>query len=212
MSASSMHAPGQTAERHVLALDPHLVLGAVGVVVLLCEFVARESTSALPMLPAAAVALVGFLFAWREQDRLRLPMLLGLSVAFQVAWIFLHLRVGLSSLDSEVLYRRWANELFDGRYPEAQYPPGAVLLFAFEAWLGGGATRTSHAFVMIPFQLVTVTAVWALRTRTTPWLAALVALWPMNAFFWEFRFDPVPAAFLALGLLFAEPSSGSEPP
>ena len=73
---------------------------------------------------------------------------------------------------------------------------------------------------MIPFQLVTVAAVWAFRTRTTPWLAALVALWPLNAFFWEFRFDPVPAAFLAVGLLLAtrerwglsEPSSDSEPP
>jgi Glycosyltransferase family 87 len=203
MNASSMPAQQQTAERHVLARDPHLVLAAVAVVVLLCELAARESTSALPMLPAAAVALVGFVAAWREQDRLRLPMLLGLSLAFQVAWIVLHLGVGLSSFDSEVLYRRWGNEFLGGRYPEAQYPPGAVLLFAFEAWLGGGATRTSHAFVMIPFQLVTVAAVWALRTRTTPWLAALVALWPLNAFFWEFRFDPVPAAFLAVGLLLA---------
>ena len=42
-----------------------------------------------------------------------------------------------------------------------------------------------------------VAAIWALRTRTTPWLAALVALWPMNAFFWEFRFDLVPTALLA---------------
>jgi uncharacterized membrane protein len=56
---------------------------------------------------------------------------------------------------------------------------------------------------MVPFQLLTVAAVWAFRTRTTPWLAALVALWPMNAFFWEFRFDLVPTALLALGLLLA---------
>jgi hypothetical protein len=203
MNSSSMPAPQQTAERHALARDPHLVLAAVAVVVLLCELAARESTSALPMVPAAAVALIGFVAAWREQDRLRLPILLGLSLAFQLAWIVLHLRVGLSSFDSEVLYRRWGNELLEGRYPEAQYPPGAVLLFAFEAWLGGGATRTSHAFAMIPFQLVTVAAIWAFRTRTTPWLAALVALWPLNAFFWEFRFDPVPAAFLAVGLLLA---------
>jgi uncharacterized membrane protein len=34
-------------------------------------------------------------------------------------------------------------------------------------------------------------------------LARHVALWPMNAFFWEYRFDLVPTALLALGLLLA---------
>jgi uncharacterized membrane protein len=126
-----------------------------------------------------------------------------MSCAFELAWIGLHLHLGVHSVDSSVLYRRWGNALLDGHYPDAQYPPGAVLLFAFDALLGGGPTRTAHAFVMIPFQLVTVAAVWALRTRWTPWLAALVALWPMNAFSWEFRFDLVPTALLALGLLFA---------
>jgi hypothetical protein len=171
--------------------------------VLACELAAREAGSALPMFLAAVVALAGFLAVWREQDRLRLPELLGLSLAFHVAWIALHLAVGQESFDSEVLYRRWGNELLDGQYPESQYPPGAVLLFALEAWLGGGPTRISHAFLMIPFQLLTVAAVWALRTRAVPWLAALVALWPMNAFFWEFRFDLVPTALLALALVLA---------
>jgi uncharacterized membrane protein len=78
-----------------------------------------------------------------------------------------------------------------------------VLLFAFDALVGGGPTRTSHAFVMIPFELVTVAAVWALRTGRSAWLAALVALWPMNAFSWEFRFDLLPTALLAFGLLYA---------
>ena len=81
----------------------------------------------------------------------------------------------------------------------------------------GSARRNPHherAFVMVPFQLVTVAAVWAFRTRTTPWLAALVALWPLNAFFWEFRFDLVPTALLALGLCSRAASGGGsrEPP
>jgi uncharacterized membrane protein len=69
--------------------------------------------------------------------------------------------------------------------------------------LGDGATRTANALAMVPFHLATVAIVWAFRTRTTPWLAALVALWPMNAFFWEYRFDVLPTALLALGLLLA---------
>jgi hypothetical protein len=183
--------------------EPHLVLAAAAGFVLVCEALTQEAGSAAPMLLAALVAAGAFLVVWREQSRLRLVPLLGVTLAFQLAWIALHLRVGLESFDSEILYSRWGNDLLDGRYPESQYPPGAVLLFALEAWLGGGATRTSNAFVMIPFHLATVAAIWAFRTRVTPWLAALVALWPLNAFFWEFRFDLVPTAFLAAGLLLA---------
>jgi Glycosyltransferase family 87 len=183
--------------------EPHLVLAMTAAAVIACELAIQQTGTSAPMLLAAAIACAAFVLVWREQERLRLAPLLGLTLAFQLGWIAVHLGVGLESFDSQVLYSRWGNELLDGQYPEAQYPPGAVLLFALEAWLGGGGTRTSHALVMIPFQLLTVAAVWAFRTRTTPWLAALVALWPMNAFFWEFRFDLVPTALLALGLLLA---------
>jgi len=186
-----------------LSRRPHLVLAVVATLVLLCELATRETGSSFWMIVAALLAGGGFLLVWMAQDRLRLRQLLLVTFFFHVAWIGVHLHVDLTSLDSSDLYRVWGNELLDGRYPESQYPPGAVLLFALDAWLGGGATRTSHSLVMVPFQLVAVAAVWGLRTHLTPWLAALVALWPMNAFFWEFRFDLVPTAFLALGLLAA---------
>jgi hypothetical protein len=183
--------------------EPHLVLAVSATIVVACELLTQESGSSAPMMLAAVIAFAAFVLVWREQERLRLAPLLGLTLAFQLGWIAVDLAVGLESFDSEILYSRWGNELLDGRYPEAQYPPGAVLLFALEAWLGGGGARTSNALVMVPFQLVGVAAIWALRTRTTPWLAALVGLWPMNAFFWEFRFDLVPTALLVLGLLLA---------
>lgn len=186
-----------------IALNAHSILAALAGAALGFELAAQETGSSVWIMLAAGVALGGFLAVWRQQDELRLVPLLLITLAFQVAWIALHLRLGVTSVDSEELYRRWGNALLDGHYPDSQYPPGAVLLFTLDAWLGGGATRTSHAFVMVPFQLLTVVAVWALRTRTSPWLAALVALWPLNAFFWEFRFDLVPAACLALGLLLA---------
>jgi Glycosyltransferase family 87 len=169
----------------------------------LCEVAAQKTGSSVWMMLAAAVAVAGFVLAWQRQDELRLLPVLVLTLVFQLAWIAVDLHLGVSSLDSAVLYRRWGNALLHGHYPDAQYPPGAVLLFAFDALLGGGPTRTSHAFVMIPFQLVTVASVWALRTDFSRWLAALVALWPLDAFFWEFRFDLAPTALLAVGLLFA---------
>lgn len=101
------------------------------------------------------------------------------------------------------VYTGQGNELLHGRYPHSEYPPGAVGLFALETWLGGGAARTANAFMMVPFQLVCVAAIWALRTRWTTWLATFVALWPLNAYYWEFRFDLVPTAALVAGLLLA---------
>jgi uncharacterized membrane protein len=57
---------------------------------------------------------------------------------------------------------------------------------------------------MVPFQLLCVFAVWQLRTRWSPWLATFLALWPLNAFYWEFRFDLVPTAALVGALLLAK--------
>lgn len=184
-------------------LEPHGVLAAAAVAMVLAEVAAVKQGSAAWIVLGAAVSACAFLVAWRSQERLRLVPLLALTLGFQVAWIAVDLSLGVSSVDSSVLYRSWGNSLLHGHYPDAQYPPAAVLLFAFDALLGGGPTRTAHAFVMVPFQLVTVGAVWALRTRRSAWLAALVALWPLNAFSWEFRFDLFPTALLALGLLFA---------
>lgn len=185
------------------AFEPHLALAGAAVGMLVAEVGAHKQGSAAWIVLAAAVAAVAFLVAWRAQEQLRLVPLLGLTLAFNVAWIGVDLALGATSVDSAVLYRIWGNSLLHGHYPDAQYPPAAVLLFAFDALLGGGPTRTAHAFVMVPFQLITVAAVWALRTRQSAWLAALVALWPLNAFSWEFRFDLVPTALLALGLLLA---------
>ena len=46
---------------------------------------------------------------------------------------------------------------------------------------------------MIPFHVACVAAVLATRTRLSVWLAAFVGLWPLNAYYWEFKFDLVPA-------------------
>ena len=142
--------------------------------------------------------------AWRGQDRLRLAPLLALAIGFQLAYLGVHYVVEVEGdIDSSLVFRWQGNAILDGYYPRSEYPAGGVLLFALEAWLGGGETRWTNALLMVPFQLVCVWAVWSLRTRFAPWLAALVALWPANAFYWEFKYDLAPAALLALGVLLA---------
>ena len=147
---------------------------------------------------------LALLAAWRRQDDLRLAPLLVVVAGFQLALLLVHLHLGIQGdVDPREVYRHDGNDLLDGRYPESPYPSGAVLLFALDALLGGGPTRAAHGFVMVPFQVVLVAAVWSLRTSTSAWLAAFVGLWPALIFFWEYRFDLVPAALLAFGLVCA---------
>jgi len=186
-------------------VDPHLVLAAAAALVVAAEAAYSHAASDGWLALEVAFAALGLLYAWREQERLRLGPLLAIAFAFQLAYVCVHLGFDVrSDFDSRVLFKRYGNELLDGDYPNSEYPVGAVVLFAFEAWISGGATRVANAFVTIPFQVLLVGAVWALRTRTAPWLAAVVALLPLNPYFVEFKFDVVPAAALAVGLVLAQ--------
>jgi hypothetical protein len=187
--------------------SPHTALGLAAVGVLACEWLrgtATLDTSAVWPIAQALIASCGLLAAWRARGGLRLGPVLVLGAAFQIAWIALHLGLGVAGDHDPVdVYPAQGDVLLHGDYPDSEYPPGAVALFALETWLGGGAARTSNAFLMVPFQLVCVYAVWSLRTRWTPWLAAAIAVWPLNAYYWEFRFDLVPVAALVAGLALA---------
>ena len=183
---------------------PHLVLLAGVAAVLAAEAGYQTWTSVAWLFLQGAVALTALLVAWGAQSRLRLPPVLGLALALQGGLVAVHLALGATAdVDSETVYRLQGNALLDGDYPRSEYPTGAVLLFALEALLGGGETRVANALLMLPFGLLAVAAIWALRTRWSAWLAVVVALWPANAYYWEFKFDLVPAALLAAGLVLA---------
>jgi hypothetical protein len=185
----------------------HVALGLGLLLVLALETLrGSETFSSSPAWPLAQ-ALVGALalaLAWTKRAQLRLLAVVALGAAFHLAWIGVHLALGVSGdYDATELYRTQGTTLLEGDYPRSEYPPGAVYLFALETWLGGGETRTANALLMIPFQIACVVGIWKLGTRWSPWLATVVALWPLNAFFWEFRFDLVPASALAIGLALA---------
>ncbi|MGZ4385526.1 MAG: glycosyltransferase 87 family protein [Gaiellaceae bacterium] len=182
-----------------------MALGAA--IVLGIEWLRGNATLNTPVLfplLQGAVAASALFAAWRRRDKLRLPPVLLLGLAFQIGWIAIHLHLGVQGdTDPTLVYPSEGHILLHGHYPKSEYPPGAVALFALETWLGGGGARTANALLMIPFQMLCVASVWALRTRWSNWLAAVLALWPANAFFWEFRFDLIPAAALLAGLVLA---------
>jgi hypothetical protein len=188
------------------AYGVHVALALAATVVLVLELQRGSETfntsPAWPLLQAA-VAAFALLFAWRRRADLRLRPVLALTVGFHLAWIAVHLALGVEEYEVRDLYPAQGSVLLDGDYPRSEYPPGAVVLFALETWLGDGSARVPHALFMVPFQFLCVLAVWKLDTRWSPWLATCVALWPMNAFYWEFRFDLLPAAALVVGLLLA---------
>ena len=190
-----------------LLSSPHVILAIAALLVLACEWLrgaATLDTSAVWPVAQAVIASCGLLAAWFSRDRLRLGPVLVLGAGFQLAWILVHLHLGVTGdHDPLDVYPAQGDVFLHGDYPDSEYPPGAVALFAMETWLGGGEARTANAFLMIPFQLVCVYAVWSLRTMWAPWLAAVVAVWPLNAFYWEFRFDLVPTAALVAALALA---------
>jgi hypothetical protein len=184
--------------------DPHAALALGAAVVVAAEAAYSHRASDAWLLLEVTAATAALVYAWRTQERLRLPHVLVLAVAFNLAYVAVHLAFDVrSDFDSRVLFHRYGERVLDGHYPHAEYPVGAVLLFALEAAVSGGATRVANAFVMVPFQALTVAGVWLLRTPYAAWLACVLAFFPMNPYFWEFKFDLVPAALLVLGIVFA---------
>jgi Glycosyltransferase family 87 len=187
-----------------LARHPHWVLALGAVLVFLLD-AGRIwcGTDWYWLWGEAAVAAAALILAWLGQERLRLVPLLAIACAFQAALVLYHVSKDVAPDFDVHLFASQGRQLLDGDYPRSEYPTGAVSLFALETWLGDDSARTANALLMIPFQLIAVCAVWSLRTRWSAWLAAVVALWPLNAYSWEFKFDLVPAALLAAGLALA---------
>ena len=185
-------------------VDPNLGLAATAVAIVALEAAYRESLSIAWLLAQAVVAGVGLLHAWSERDRLRLAPVLAIVLGLQLALVGVHLGLDAEGdKDSSVVFRWQGNMLRNGDYPRSEYPLGAVLLFAFEAWIGGGATRSANGLVMAPLHALAVACVWLTRLPAAPWLAAVIGMWPLNAFYWQYKFDVAPAALLALGALLA---------
>ena len=180
-----------------------LAVGAVLVVLLEIGRVEAGGGDYVWLIAEAAAAGAALLIAWRGQEQLRLVPLLVLAAGYHLALVWSHIAADIP-VDFDVsIFTSQGQSLLDGDYPRSEYPTGAVSLFALETWLGDDSARTPNALLMIPFQLAAVAAVWSLRTRWSAWLAALVALWPLNLYAWEFKFDLVPAALLAVGLALA---------
>jgi hypothetical protein len=199
--------------RAAAACHPHLALLGVVLVALATEpavQAGRDASSnleyagaALGLLARATIALVCLFVAWEGQKRLRLAPVLGCALLLGAGWLLLHLLIGVEPDQDLSFYAEDGSAVLDGTYPRSEYPTGAVALFALETWLGGEPPRVLHAATMLGFHLVAVAAIWSVGTRWSSWLAAFVAVWPLNLFHWEFRYDLAPTALLVVGLVLA---------
>jgi hypothetical protein len=191
-----------TFERHRALAALAAALG----IVIACEWARGGTTNgASPswLTLETAVVAAALLVAWHDQHRLRLAPLLVLTGVYAAAIVLVHDATGIPGDTDLRVYASQGNALLDGDYPRSEYPVGAVLLFAGDALLGGRDVQLAHGLLMIPFLLLAVAAVWALRTTWSAWLATLVAVWPANLLFVHLRFDVVVAALLVTGLALA---------
>jgi glycosyl transferase family 87 len=181
-------------------LNPNVVLVASAFTTVLIE--AFGPTRAARYGPECGIAALALAVAWLSRHRLDTRVLVVLAVALPAAISLAHLARGIAG-DGDVrdVYPAEGGSLLHGTYPHSEYPPGAVLLFAFETW--SASARSMNPFVMAACQGAVAWAIASLRPGDARWLAGAVAIWPVNAFFWEFKFDALPAALLVVGLLFA---------
>ena len=198
---------------------------AVGAAVVVALDVAR-ARSAVPgrwTLAEAAVLAVALLVAWRAQETLRLGPVLVVAACEQAAHAG-HGGVDVAALrvpdrDRQAIF---AARAVDG-VPGAPLPAGAgvavaqahrvlhlalvadaVADLAAQRKVGGGSSVwVANASVMVVCGLVAAAAIWSCRTRWSAWLAAFVALWPVDGYVSQLRFDLAVAALLAVGLALA---------
>ena len=208
--------PSRRFERYrgAAARHPHAAL-LIGVIVAIAteplleagresSSVAGAGSAAVLLVLRALVSGACLLVAWEGQRRLRLDRVLACAGLLGVGWIVVHRLTDYAADKDLEIYASAGSSLIHGSYPGSEYPTGAVALFGFEVFVGGDHPRTFHALLMVAFHLATVAAIWSLRTRWSSWLAAFVAVWPMNAFHWELRYDLAPTALLVVGLALAQ--------
>jgi hypothetical protein len=150
------------------------------------------------------VAGWGLWRAWSGQERLSLAAVLGLSLALHIASIVLFRHLGYSGdQDPNQVYLGQGHRLLDGHYPASEYPVAGVFLFALEAAVQPQPPQIANAIMMLPFFAACVWGIWSLRTQWSAWLATVFAFWPLEEFYWEFRYDATAVALLVVGLLLA---------
>jgi Glycosyltransferase family 87 len=205
-----LSAIGVFALRHVtdqtrrVAWRVHAPLALVAVLVLVLQWRIAVDHHAAWALLEVPVAAWGLWLAWRQQARLSLPIVLGLSLGLHLASILLFRHLGYAGdQDPNQTYLDEGHRLLDGHYPASEYPVAGVLLFAVEAAVEPHPPQIANALLMLPFSAACVWGIWALRTRWSAWLATVVAFWPLAEYYWEFRYDATAAALLVLGLVLA---------
>jgi hypothetical protein len=195
--------PGARALPAVPTFGPHAALAAAAGLGVACEGLHLHTGSGYWLVLAAAGAAAALAHAWRHQTELRFAPVVAIALAFHVAVVIAHIAARASGDQDVQGYGVYGSELLDGRYPQAEYPAGAVFLFGLEALVGNGSALTSNRLLMVPFELLCVIGIWGFHTQYSRWLAAALAIWPMSVFYWEYRFDLAAAGLLVLGLLLA---------
>ncbi len=180
-------------------VNPNVAIAVAAVAIVAIEAVSRSEARYAPEVFIAGLALAG---AWLRRDELDRRVIVAIAAVLPALIATVHLARGVAGdIDVQAVYPAEGRSLLNGTYPHSEYPPGAVLLFAGEQWIG--SARSVNPFAMALAEGVIAASLCSLRTAHARWLAAFLALWPTSFFFWEFKFDALPTALLMAGLALA---------
>jgi len=168
---------------------------------LLTEWWRGTGTSAAAVVTGAALGSAAVLAASQLPRRGPLPYALVAAI-FIAAWLAVDLALGWTGdQDPHQVYRSEGQALLDGRAPHAEYPAGAILLFALETALGGGSPVVPNAVAMALCAVFTTLMLAHVDDTRDDWLSLAAALSPAALFFVLFRFDAAATVLVPAGLL-----------
>lgn len=186
----------------VMEPTPLLVVAVILVNALLdLLIVARMIPGGMIGMVLAAQGAWTFLAVARAPD-LRLSHILLIAFGVRLLALAIRLLSGRGATDPDVeLFYSYGRATIDLGVPIVEYPSGALIAWSVLAW---PASRELFALLLPILNTVCeLLAVWAIWRITRPHsdLALFVAISPLLLPFWHGKYDSLPAALIALGLL-----------
>ena len=157
---------GSRAAVAVPAFGPHAALAGAAALCALCEVLVVDTGHGYWLAVAAAFATAALVFAWRRQDELRFAPILAIAAAYQLAVVAAHVAGDVLGDQDVAAYAVYGSEVVDGRFPQTEYPAGAVLLFGLEALLG--KRLCDHAEPALDGALSAALRRWCVGAAHTP--------------------------------------------
>lgn len=133
-----------------------------------------------------------------------------LALFTRIAYLATRNLLGQNEVDIDIgVFFNYGREFVQGHYPSMEYPQGALTLFSATYLLAAGDLeqfRVVFPLITLPFDLIILgSLLWLGRRYSSKRIASALGLFyamsPFTLVLWFGKYDSVPTALLALGML-----------